>query len=158
MNMDWADLGVSVVKKGEPTEKKTSVGRYPDVVRAGAVCSYPTSDFGFKHVMRIPEYVARLWLDAIGFQLNGGMLSSQQDEEIIYEDTNYQNNQWMNKMCVIIGFSNNISDMFAVYNHDGRCYLIKKPYTTEDMKKVLHVLDGTNEEPIVVCEDKPEAA
>ncbi|MCK5019538.1 MAG: hypothetical protein KAS32_20935 [Candidatus Peribacteraceae bacterium] len=154
----WLDLGVSVTKTVEPTEKSTYVGRYPKVVRAGAICSYPTADHGFRHVMRIPEYIARLWLDAIGYQLNGGMLSSQQDKEKIPDYGGYHNNQWVNKIAIIIGFSNQLTDILAVYNHDGRFYLISKPYTSDDVKKVLHVMDSTNEEISVGSGDDTAAA
>ena len=70
----------------------------------GDVLTYPVSH-GFRRSCRIPEAVAKLWIQLEEFDFN-----------------NYSN-EWMNKMALVVDVEDFSGKAVALYNHDGKYFV-----------------------------------
>jgi len=128
----------------KPTYKKDGIWASCPYVNAlndiesypiGATMAYPTADYSFRHVLEIPEFTARAWMDAVGIRLIPGQgnledMVAPQDRVHWEDDLEYEmfgdGQGWMNKFAFVVAIRFNI--VFAVYKHDFSCYLIKREF------------------------------
>ena len=75
------------------------------------VGAYPTQDYGWKRVSRMPECVVEDWLKRLGFWIEDQYRSF--------------GNSYMNKCYTIVDASDMTS--IAVYKHDWSWWIIQKP-------------------------------